>query len=230
MHLFKTLTLLLLLALTTMPVLADTELTFNRASLNVSATEEVRADTIIGNLGLKLQGKDSSQIVDEVNTRIGKAMQALQEFKKIDTETLNYNTRPIYQNGRHSGLYEVSQSIRIKSQDFEQFTQAVQKLQAIIDLQSVSYQLSKQARSESEDRLTRVAIQRFTQRAKQISKDFGFSDYRIVNVNIGGNPQYRAQNQRMSMMSEDKAGAPPVFQAGEQDISVSVNGMIEMSR
>lgn len=229
MRSFKLLTITSLILLTTPLVFADAEATFNRASLNVSVSEEIRADTIIATLGIKLQGKDSSKLINEVNTRVGKALKELTQFNNIKAETLDYQTKPIYQNGRQSGLYDVSQSIRIESLDFAAFSKAVQKLQSIVDLQSVSYQLSTAARTASTDRLTSDAIKRFSARANKITADLGFNDYRLVSINIGGAPQYEFRRQKSRGSIEmDMAAAAPVFQAGEQSVSVSVNGTIEM--
>lgn len=231
MRLFKTLCILAILSITAGPVFADTEPTFNRASLNVSVGEDVRADTISGILGVTLQGKDNSKLANDVNTRIRDALKELSRFKNIKAETLNYQTQPIYQNGRQTGLYEVSQTIRIESMDFDKFSQAVHKLQPTLDLQSVSYQLSKAARTASEDRLTSAAIKRFSTRAKQVSAEFGFNDYRLVSINIGGSPQYRFRGMEARAMKSMAAdAAPPAFQAGEQTVNISVNGSIEMLR
>ncbi|MCF6264877.1 MAG: SIMPL domain-containing protein [Xanthomonadales bacterium] len=229
MRCLKQLTIITLMLLITPLVFADAEATFNRASLNVSVSEEVRADTIIAILGIKLQGKDSSQLINQVNTRVAKALKELTRFTKVKTETLDYQTQPIYQNGRQSGLYDVSQSIRIESMDFDAFAKAVHKLQSILDLQSVSYQLSAAARTASTDRLTSDAIKRFSARANKVTADFGFDGYRLVSINIGGSPRYSFSRQE-SRGSADMAmaAAPPVFQAGEQSVSVSVNGTIEM--
>jgi len=229
MRRLKIFTIIALLLLATPLVFADAEPTFNRASLNVSVAEEVRADTVIATLGIKLQGKDTSKLINEVNTRVGKALKELTSFKNIKAETLNYKTQSIYQNGRQSGLYEVSQSIQIESMNFGDLSKAVHKLQSIVDMQSVSYKLSTAARTASADRLTSEAIKRFTARAKKITADFGFNDYRLVSINIGGAPQYkfRRKESRSSDRLEMEAAAP-VFQAGEQSVSVSVNGTIEM--
>lgn len=229
MRCLKLLTIIALILLATPLVFADAEPSFNRASLNVSVSEEVRADTIIATLGIKLQGKDTSKLINEVNTRVGKALKELTRFNKIKAETLDYQTQSIYQNGRQSGLYDVSQSIRIESTDFDAFSKAVHKLQSILNLQSVSYQLSRTARTASADRLTSEAIKRFTARANKITTDFGFNDYRLVSINIGGAPQYNFRRKESRMEADMvTATAAPVFQAGEQSVSVSVNGTIEM--
>lgn len=229
MYRLKLLIITSLILLTTPLVFAEAEPTFNRVSLDTSVAEEIRADTIIATLGIKLQGKDSSKLINEVNTHVGKALKVLTQFKSIKAETLDYQTQPIYQNGRQTGLYDVSQSIRIESMDFESFSKSVQKLQSILDLQSVSYQLSAAARTASTDRLTNDAIKRFTDRASKVTANFGFNDYRLVNINIGGSPRYSFRRQKSRGSAElAMAVAPPVFQAGEQSVSVSVNGTIEM--
>ncbi len=229
MRYLKLSTITTLLLLTTPMVFADAEPSFNRASLNVSVSEEVRADTIIATLGVTLQGKDTSKLINEVNTRVGKALKELTKFNKIKAETLDYQTQAIYQNGRQSGLYDVSQSIRIESLDFDVFSKAIQKLQAVLDLQSVSYQLSATARTASTDRLTSDAIKRFSARANKITADFGFTDYRLVSINIGGAPRHNFRRQESRIEADMvMATAAPVFQAGEQAVSVSVNGTIEM--
>lgn len=211
--------------------MAEPEPTFDRVTFSVTAMEEVRSDTIIGNLGISLQGKDTSQMAGKINTTIRAALESIKSFKAIEAETLDYQTSPVYQQGRQSGLWEVSQSIQIKSRDFDQFSKAVHKLQQSLNLLSVNYQLSTQARTSIEDRLTTVAIKRFSDRARQLSNDFGFKDYRIVSVNLGGSPRYTNRlAQRSQSLEMDANAPPPVFQAGKQQVNININGTIEMLR
>ena len=221
----------ILFLLFVVPLVADPEPTFDRVSFNVTVMEEVLADTIIGKLGISLQGKDTSQMAAKINTTITAALKSIKSFKGIEVETLNYQTTPVYQQGRQSGLWEVSQSILLKSRDFDEFSKAVHKLQQSLNLLSVNYQLSTAARTTTEDRLTTAVIQRFSARALQLSKDFGFNEYRIVSVNLGSNPTYVSQPKTMARRSQiESFAAAPVFQAGKQQVTVNLSGTIEMLR
>ncbi len=221
----------ILFLLVSLSLAAKPESTFDRVTFSVTVVEEVRSDTIIGNLGISVQGKDTSAMAGKINSTIRAALDSIKKFSAIEAETLNYQTQPVYEQGRQSGLWKVSQSIQIKSRDFEQFSKAVHKLQQSLNLLSVNYQLSSAVRSATEDRLTTNAIKRFSERAQQLSNDFGFKDYRIVSVNLGGSPRYTSRPVETAMRMEmDLSAPPPVFQAGKQQVNININGTIEMLR
>ena len=73
------------------------------------------------------------------------------------------------------------------------------------------------------------AIDAFTQRAKLIANQFGYTHYRLVEItiNTAGKPIHamRTRGHPMAMQAEI---ASPVIEAGKQDIHITVSGTIEM--
>ncbi len=60
-----------------LPLLAQPAPTFDRVTFSVTAMEEVRSDTIVGTLGVSLQGKDTSQMAGKINATISGTIEML---------------------------------------------------------------------------------------------------------------------------------------------------------
>jgi predicted secreted protein len=73
------------------------------------------------------------------------------------------------------------------------------------------------------------ALKAFQQRAEQVTRELGRKRYRIVvlDVNTGGAtpPPWRPVARTMAM---DVAAAPPAIEAGDQPVTVNVQGTIEL--
>ncbi|MDX2504453.1 MAG: SIMPL domain-containing protein, partial [Gammaproteobacteria bacterium] len=80
-----------------------------------------------------------------------------------------------------------------------------------------------------DEKLIDKALQAFENRAQQVVKKLGRKNYKIVDINIstsgirGVRPQY--QMRAMAMAAEEST---PAISAGEQTVSVTVSGNIEL--
>jgi predicted secreted protein len=87
--------------------------------------------------------------------------------------------------------------------------------------------VSPERRRKVEDELVVEALQAFQARAELVSKSFGASGYRLVEVHVGtggGGPP----RPMMRTMAADAEMAPPAIEGGTSELSASANGSIEL--
>ncbi|KPJ87201.1 MAG: hypothetical protein AMJ53_18520 [Gammaproteobacteria bacterium SG8_11] len=206
----------------------DETLTYDRVFLSTSADTQVENDTLAAILYAQREGTKLSTLANEVNQLITKAVQQSKQIPSVDVQTLAYQTNPVYDKQRLAS-WRVRQSIRLESQDSAILSQLIGDLQSTLAVESINYSVSPGKQREVEDKLITEAIDAFTQRAKLITKQFGRSNYRLVEVNINtaGTP-IRPMAVRGGVMAMEAAVAPPTIEAGKQDVQITVNGTIEM--
>jgi predicted secreted protein len=200
---------------------------YDRINLATDANTEVENDTLTAVLYAQREGTDLSTLANEVNKTIKKAVATSKKSPNVDVRTLAYQTIPRYDKQRLTG-WRVRQSIRLESQDSEQLSKLIGDLQNSLAVESINYSVSPQKVREVEDKLIVEAIDAFTRRAKLITKQFGRSNYRLVEVHINtaGAP-IRPMQMRSAPMALEAASAPTI-EAGKQDIRITINGTIEM--
>jgi predicted secreted protein len=209
------------------PAAADeSPLTYERIELSVSAEADVDNDTLQAVLYAQHQGTDAAVLAGDVNREVLQAVAAAKQVPDVKVQTLSYQTSPVYDKQRLVG-WRVQQSIRIESRDAARLSELIGELQATLAVQSIGYSISAERRLQEEDRLIGEAISRFNQRAQLISRQLGYSDYRLVQLVVDssetGPPPFRAM-----VMEASRAASPPVLEAGTQKVEVRVRGTIEL--
>jgi predicted secreted protein len=116
----------------------------------------------------------------------------------------------------------------LESKDSTQLSKLIGELQRTLAVESINYSVSPEKIRETEDKLIVEAVDAFTQRAKLITRQFGRSNYRLVDIHINtaGAP-IRPMQMRSATVAMEAVSAPTI-EAGKQDIRITVNGTIEM--
>jgi predicted secreted protein len=102
------------------------------------------------------------------------------------------------------------------------------KLQSDLALQSMQFTVSPASKNKQDEKLIDEALEAFSARALQVVKKLERRNYKIVDINIstsgaiGVRPQYQ-----MRAMAMDAESSPAVS-AGEQTVTVTVSGNIEL--
>ena len=207
---------------------ADDKQNFNQVNLQTTASELVANDQLVAVLLVQETGKDPAVLANRVNTKMAKIIDKANKFKHVKHQTTNYNSRPIYKNSTIKS-WQVSQNIQLQSQDFDQLGKLVSQANSLSTVQSMSFMVSDQQIEQVQDSLTKQAIQKFRQKASMIAKQFGKSDYHLVHINIGNN-HVRPPQRHMSRsnMVADSMEVAPALSAGENKVSVNINGSIEL--
>ena len=216
-------------ALHTAPVMGhEGEPRYDRASLSVAAERDVENDLLVAVLFAEHQVQRQQTVSKEVNEAIRWALTQAKRNAAVKVRTTQYNTSPIYNKQVITG-WRARQSIRLESKDPDQLSELTGDLQTRLSIGSVNYAVSKPARDSIEESLTTEAIAQFSLPAELITRDLGWSSYRIVEMNIhtqGARPQSRAYASR-GMVAMEQSLAPAI-KAGVRQVSVNISGTIEV--
>ena len=103
------------------------------------------------------------------------------------------------------------------------------QLQNELALQSMQFSVSIARKNQQNKILIDKALEDFDNRARQVVKKLGRKNYKIVDINIstsgsgGVYPQHQIRGMAMESMKKS-----PVISAGEQTVTATVNGSIEL--
>lgn len=216
-----------LTALLAIPALAQDDMpTYDRVSLNATAEREVENDLLIAIVYAEVEDNDQSDAADQVNAAIQWAADRARRAGDIVLQTTQYNTRPIYANGRRITGWVARQSLRLESTDAEALSELLGTLQDRVAVQSISYGLSRAARDAAEDELIAEALARFDRRASLVASELGRDGYRILQIDVGTPNGFYPVAMRAQALAQDAERLRPEIEAGVQQLSVTVNGTI----
>lgn len=208
---------------------AQDEQIYDHIDLNASASADVENDLLIAYVFAEVEANDQADAADAVNESIAWAAERARRVDGIDVQTTNYNTRPVYANGRRIVGWVARQSLRLESTDAEALSELLGELQQRVAIQSINYDLSDEARDAAEETLISAALAQFNRRAELIAGELGRDGYRIVRLSVGNNGAIFATGARARAMAFSEADvAAPEIEAGNQTLSVNVNGTIEL--
>lgn len=206
------------------------EINYNQISLQATAAKEVTNDVLTATLTVQENGAKPSQLSQRVNKRMTQILSIAKQSSDVQTHTTNYNTHPTYKHNKISG-WQVRQQVRLSSENIEQLTTLIAKLNELAHVQSMTFSISDALQEKTREALTKTAIQKFQHKAQLITEQFDKTSYELVHASIDTNNQhYRPQRfmQEKMAMAADAAIAPAVS-AGTNKITVTVNGSIELS-
>ncbi len=219
-----------LIALTPWTLAADTTTSYNRVTLNASASQSVGNDLLVVVMFAQAEGRDAAGPANEVNQKMDWALTKAANTDRVVAQTLAYQTNAVYKDSRIRG-WRVRQSLRLESANAEVLGDLAGALQERLGIQSIEYQLSETHRRERVTELTDAALQRFTQRAGRVAESLGRESFRLVRLSINDDT-HRPPPVMRAMMAEataDRAAPPARFEAGTQRLKVTISGEIELS-
>lgn len=211
--------------------LASENITYNRIHFSVVAEKQVSADEISVTMSVQRNGPDIARLADQVNRTMESALKTANKEKGIQVETLNYQTNKNYQKGKQNG-WQVSQSLSLMGSDMEQMSELIGKLQADLQLNSITYQVSSERKQQIEDELSEIALKKFTAKAAKYSNSLNRSNYQIVQISLSNQntspPRPMLMARQGAMMAAESIAAPSI-QPGDQKISITASGSIELA-
>ena len=201
---------------------------YDQISLQAMASQEVANDVLVAPLLVQENGANPTALANQVNAKMRQLLDKSAEYKEIDSHTTGYNSRPFHNKGSIKS-WQVSQSITLTSQDFEQLGQLIAEINSLATVQSMSFRVSDQLFNDTKALLLKQAIANFRAKAKLIAQQFDKPNYRLVHINIDRNQASPSHRMERTMMVADMASsAPPVLSAGTNKVQVNINGTIEL--
>lgn len=230
---------------TALPAAAETNtLHYNMVEFAESANLEITRDTMTAHFSINAEGKDRATVNKAFQKKFNDFNKAVQN-NKLQTEILNRSASPRYEynNGKRIQTgWEEEAVFKVENKDFDAINRLIDETLQTATLDHISFSISKEKREAAVDQVSKAAILRFKDRAQDLAKTLGFSNYKIVKLNLGhiGNRSIddRLGFARTKMMSAESAivrssasDENNVIQApspGSEEISITVNGLVQM--
>jgi predicted secreted protein len=203
----------------------------NRVNFTATAETEAENDVLMATLFSEERGKNTAELAEKVNQAISQGLDHAKNYTDVESRSLNYTTNPHYDDGNIVG-WRVRQEIQLKSQNSNQLSELLGKLQETLNVQSIQYTLSPEQRKTIEDQLTLEALDNFKKKANMITRGMGKNNYKMINMHISNSsaniqPPYMARAEMSYAASSTRT--QPTLQAGKQKLIINIQAEIELS-
>jgi len=209
---------------------AQESIFYDQISLTATAEREIDNDELVAVVYAQAQAERQVQAADQVNTDIRWALERAESTRGVSAQTLQYNSFPVYSDNRRIIGWQARQSLRLESRDSDRLGELVGDLQSRVAVESISYQVSREAREAADDELIAEALATFNRRAQLVAEELGRPGFRIVRLDINTGARMPSPIAYRNAMADTlEAAAAPALEAGTQTVSVSVVGTVELS-
>ena len=230
MHALNRLSLAAALALSGAALAADPAPRYNTVELQADTQREVANDTLSASLFVEMNDANPAALANAINKSANEALRVARDYKSVRVRSGNNQTYPVYAKGNVLQGWRGRAEIRIESRDFEAASGLIGKLQAGMQLGSLVFAVSPEARRQAENELIAEAIAAFKVRAEIVRGALAGRGYKIQRLNV--NSGHSAPPPRFPMARSLAAGAPevaaPDLEGGVSQVTVTVGGAIEV--
>lgn len=203
---------------------------YNQVNLDADAIKTIQNDLGFASLYVELSDADPARLAERVNSTLSGALKQAKAVNGVRVETGGQQSYPIYNNKNRLDGWRARAELRLESRDFAALSTLVGRLQATMQLDSLNFSVSPQAKRTASDELIAEALAAFKGRSELVAKSLGAKSYKVVSINIsqgGGRPVpvFKA-------MRAEVAAAPAMMdaplEAGQSQMQVTVSGTIQV--
>jgi predicted secreted protein len=202
---------------------------YNTIELQAEAQREVANDTLNASLYVELNDANPAALANAINRPPTRPC-AWRRTISVRVRSGNNQTYPVYAKGNVLQGWRGRAEIRIEGRDFEAASGLIGKLQAGMQLASLSFSVSPEARRQAENELIAEAIGAFKARAEIVRGALAGRGYKIERLNVNSGSSMPPP--RFPMARAMAAGAPevaaPNLEGGVSVVTVTVGGAIEV--
>lgn len=204
----------------------DVEASLTKLRLTESAQRAVKQDRLRATLRAEVSGPDARRVQAEINRRMTAALDKAKSVASVRAETGSYG---IYEErpNNASPVWRGQQSLTLIGTEFGDVLQLAGELQQTgLVFSGMNFELRPETARSHEDALTAEAIARLKERAERVAQTMGLKVERFREVNVGNVLGDQPPRPMMRMEMASAKAAPPVAEAGEQIVQVSVQAEI----
>jgi predicted secreted protein len=203
---------------------------YNVVELQAEAQREVANDTLAATLYTELNDVNPATLANMINKAANEALRIAKDAKNVRVRSGSNQTYPVYAKGNVLQTWRGRAEIRIESRDFEAASGLIGKLQAGMQLGSLNFSVSPEARRLAENELTAEAIAAFKARAEIVRGALAGRSYKVQRLNLSSSQN--APPPRYAVARALAAAAPevaaPDIEGGVSRIIVTAAGAIEV--
>jgi predicted secreted protein len=228
--LFSTLLLASTVGLTA-PALAADPVQYNMVSLTADVQRSVSNDLAQASVYAEFSDASAATLSDKLNRTLADALKAAKPYAGVKAAVAGNNVYPLYNRNNKAESWRGRVELRLESTDFKAMAELIGKLQANMQLGDMRFGMASATREKVESELIDEAVKAFHSRADLLRKSLGDKNYKLVNLTLntqgsGLQPVPRVFAMKAQAMAADVA--PPPMEGGQSEVSVSVNGTVQM--
>lgn len=205
---------------------------YNQVSLRAEVQQAVNHDTLRVTFYTEAQDADPAKLAERITRQLNQGLETARTTEGVRVSSGNRNSYPVYDEKRQSiSAWRERGEIIVEGSDFAAMAQLTSRMLGNLNLGDMQFSLSASSRRATEDELIKQAIDAFRSRADIATRSLGGNNYKIVS--LGLNTQY-AQPPIMfrgaaKMAMADMEMSAPSLEGGQSDVTVSADGVIEVS-
>jgi len=203
-------------------------------SLVASATVQTAKDWMSVTFSVTRDGADAGTVQSQIRQALEAALAEARKSAKpgaVEVAGGAFSLQPRYDNktGRMNG-WTGTTTMSVQGRDMTAIAQLVGRI-GTMTVQRLDYGLSPEARERAENEASAQAIARYRAKAADVARGFGYARYEIREVNVQAEMPQPPRPFLMKAAAAPMAdgGAMPV-EAGDENVVVTVNGTVQLSR
>lgn len=203
---------------------------YNTIELQAEAQREVANDTLSATLYVEADGAGAAEVANTLNRTINDALKQSAEVKAVRARSGNSQTWPIYNKAQQLSGWRGRAEIRLESRDFAAAAALVGRLQSTLQLASLQFSVSPEARKLAENELITEAVVAFRARADVVRQALAGKGYKLrrLAINTGGFVPPRPLMARALASAQAAEVAAPQFEGGMSQVTVTASGAVEI--
>jgi predicted secreted protein len=205
--------------------------TGTRLNLDVAVRSKVANDEMQATFAVEKDGTDLGKVNEQVLQMLNAALDDIKKSPTIRGRLDSVYTNPNYNaQGKPTG-WRVRGEVSMRSLDFPAMANLTGQLASRLQMAGIQFTLSDTARQKAEKQLLNEAASAFKLKATNATAAFGFTKYRLVELNLGNSSNVivrpMAANVRGKLGDASAMNAAPV-EGGDSEVILTVSGFIEM--
>ncbi|KWR90919.1 SIMPL domain-containing protein [Cupriavidus sp. IDO] len=199
-------------------------------SLSAQAVTEVPTDIVHLTLAAEQEGAEPAAISSALSTRTQAVITQAKRTPGVQAESGGFTIHPTTDRNGRISTWRGRSEVILQSRDFAAVSKLAGELASQMQVQNIAFSLSREARQAAESKLAEQAVGSFREKAQATTKLFGYNSYTIREVNLNESgvvpPMPRMYGAAKAMMAD--AAAPVPVEGGKTQVTVSVNGSVQM--
>jgi len=202
-----------------------------RLNLDASAWREVVQDRVVATVYAEQESPEPAAGQAQVSRQLAPVLERLAGNTAFEVQSTGYRTEPVWQKSRIVG-WRTRGALQITGKPSEAFNALIGELATTLNLQSVTYLLSREARLTVEQELIAQAVKAFHDKADAAARALGFRGYEVREVSITGSgaigPEPVPRPMMMSRAAAADEAVPLPGAEGRTTVTTTVSGSVAL--
>jgi uncharacterized protein len=198
--------------------------------LTQEATRQVPPDRLRASLRVEAKGADPRQVQADVNRRMKAALAKAKSHADVTAETGGYSVNRDFSQ-KDKVVWQGDQTIDLTSPNFDALLSLVGELQGDgLLIGELHFFLARDTLQNAQSALTSAALDELKTRADEVAHDLGLRVDHIEDLTVGNATASTNPVPLMRFAAAAAPAPPPVAQAGDATVSLTVQADVILTR